>query len=302
MIVDAISSFIPSPEAFARAQQTLARMDGYLEHFNPAAVAGKSREEIEREAMQAGRDMCPSDADFAAMLDSASVDKAVVYNELYETSIGVATSTNEAVAEYVAKDPGRLVGMGGVDPWDDASVDDMERGVRELGMRGFVLSPFKQKLLPTEGRLSRVFANCERLGVPILLHGGINWWKVVPYDIGHPRYIDAMANAFPKLKIVVLHACWPWVNDAVMVAWRHPNVYLDISAHRPRHFTAPSSGWEPLLYYGNRMLQDKVIFGSTWTLLGTTIGALIEEVRALPLKEPVVDKWLGDNAARVFEL
>jgi uncharacterized protein len=111
-----------------------------------------------------------------------------------------------------------------------------------------------------------------------------------------------MANAFPKLKIVVLHACWPWVADGVMVAWRHPNVFLDISAHRPKHFTTPASGWEPLLYYGNRMLQDKVIFGSTWTLLGTTIGALIDEVRALPLKDAVIDKWLGQNAARVFEL
>ena len=301
MIVDAISSFVPSPEAFARAQQTLARMDGYLEHFNPASVAGKAREQIEAEAMDAGRKMCPTDDQFFAMLDSAKVDKAVVYNELYEKSLGVATSTNEAVAAFVAKDS-RLVGMGGVDPWDDASVDDMERSVRELGMKGFVLSPFKQKLLPTEGRLSRVFANCERLGVPILLHGGINWWKVVPYDIGHPRYIDAMANAFPRLKIVVLHACWPWVADGVMVAWRHPNVFLDISAHRPKHFTAPSSGWEPLLYYGNRMLQDKVIFGSTWTLLGTTIGALVDEVRALPLKEAVIEKWLGQNAARVFDL
>ena len=59
---------------------------------------------------------------------------------------------------------------------------------------------------------SGVFATCERLGVPVLLHGGINWWKGVPYDIGHPRYVDAMANAFPNLKIVVLHAFWPWVT------------------------------------------------------------------------------------------
>src|SRR5690606_2730181 len=68
MSLDAISSFVPSPEAFARAQQTLARMDGYLEHFNPASVAGKSRAQIEEEAMEAGRKMCPTDAEFFAML------------------------------------------------------------------------------------------------------------------------------------------------------------------------------------------------------------------------------------------
>jgi len=50
------------------------------------------------------------------------------------------------------------------------------------------------------------------------------------------------------------------------------------------------------------MIQDKVIFGSTWSLLGTTPAALIEEVKALPLKEAVIEKWLGGNAARVLEL
>ena len=302
MIVDAISSFAPVPDAFAAAQRTLARMDGYLEHFDPKAVEGKTRAQVEAEMDAAGRKLCPSFEDFSAMLDDGGVDKAVIYNELYESSVGVATFTNDGVAEYVARDPGRLVGMGGVDPWSDASVDDMERSVRELGMKGFVLSPFKQKLLPTDARLQKVFANCERLGVPILLHAGINWWKSVPYDIGHPRYVDAMAVAFPKLKIVVLHAGWPWVEDMVMIAWRHPNVFLDISAHRPKHFTKPASGWAPLLQYGDRMLADRVIFGSTWTLLGTSIRTLLDEVRALPLKEASVDKWLGDNAARVLEL
>jgi len=302
MIIDALSSFVPTAEAFGAAQLTLARMDGYVQRFAPAIAAKGGQAEIEAEALRVGRAMVPSEAEFIRQLDEARVDKAVIYNELYKTSVGVETTTNDVVAEYVRRRPDRLLGAGGVDPWDNRSVDDMDRSVRELGMKAFVLSPFKQKLLPTDGKLMRVFAKCEELNVPILLHAGINWWKGVPYDIGHPRYVDAMANAFPKLKIVALHAFWPWVEDGVMVAWRHPNVFLDLSAHRPKHFTAPSSGWEPLLYYGDRMIQDKVIFGSTWSLLGTTPAALIEEVKALPLKEAVIEKWLGGNAARVLEL
>lgn len=302
MIVDALSSFVPEPDAFAAAQLTLARMDGYLEHFDPKAVAGKSREQIEREVQEAGRAMCPSEDDFFAMLDQSGVDRAGVYNELYATSVGVRTSTNEAVARFVAKRPDRLFGIGGVDPWDDASVNDMERSVRELGVRAFILSPFKQKLLPTNGRLGRVFGRCEMLGVPILLHTGINWWRKVDYDIGHPRYVDAMANAFPRLKILAVHSAWPWVMDMMMVAWRHPNVFVDISAHRPKHFTIPGAGWDALLQYGGRMLADKVLFASTWTLMGMSIGALVEEVRLLPLKDGVADKWLGTNAANFFEM
>jgi predicted TIM-barrel fold metal-dependent hydrolase len=302
MIIDALSSFVPDPEAFAAAQRTLARMEGYLEHFDPKSVAGKDRKQIEEEAAETGRTMCPTEADFFAMLDKSDVSRAGIYNELYATSLGVPTSSNDAVARYVAKRPDRLFGIGGVDPWDERSIGDMERSVGELGIRAFILSPFKQKLLPTDNRLSRVFGRCESLGVPILLHTGINWWRAVDYDIGHPRYVDGVANAFPKLKILAVHCAWPWVMDMMMVAWRHPNVYVDISAHRPKHLTLPGAGWEPLLQYGARMLSDRVIFGSTWTLLQMSIATLVAEVRELPLKDGVADKWLGQNAARFFNL
>lgn len=302
MIIDAISSVVPEPEAFAAAQVTLARMNGYLEHFDPKLVAGKTQAEVEAAAAEMGRKLCPTADRFFAMLDDSGVAKAVVYNELYVKALNVQIGTNDAVAKFVARKPDRLIGVGGVDPWDEASIADMDRSVRELGMRGFILSPFKQKLLPTDPRLCRIYAKCEQLGVPIMLHAGINWWKVVPHDIGHPRHIDGIASAFPNLKIVVLHAAWPWVMDMMMVAWRHPNVFLDISAHRPRHFTIKASGWEALLHYGDRMLADRVIFGSTWTLLGTTIGELVKEVRDLPLKDATKEKWLGGNAAVLLGL
>jgi predicted TIM-barrel fold metal-dependent hydrolase len=178
----------------------------------------------------------------------------------------------------------------------------MERSVRELGIRAFILSPFKQKMLPSDARLGRVYGKCEELGVPIMLHTGINWWRKVDYEIGHPRHVDEVAVAYPKLKILAVHCAWPWVMDMMMVAWRHPHVYVDISSHRPKHFTIPGAGWEPLLQYGGRMLADKVIFASTWTLLGMSISALVDEVRSLPLKDGVADKWLGRNAARFFDL
>ncbi|MBX3579511.1 MAG: amidohydrolase [Rhizobiaceae bacterium] len=302
MIVDAMSCFVPLPDVFAAAQLTLARMDGYLGHFDRRAVDGKTAEEIEREALIAGRRSCPTREEFFAKLDEAQVDKAVIYNEMFETALGIGTTTNDAVAEYVTTDPSRLVGVGGVDPLRAESVADMARSVRELGMRGFVLAPFKHGLDPMDPKLQAVYANCQALDVPLLIHGGINWWRAAPYDVGHPRHIDAIAAAFPKLTIVVLHAGWPWMLEAVMVTWRHQNVFLDISAHRPRHFTIPGSGWEPLMQFGPRAIQDKIIFGSTWTLLGTSIRSLIDEIRALPLKSGVADKWLGLNAARAFRL
>jgi predicted TIM-barrel fold metal-dependent hydrolase len=305
MIFDALSSVVPTPEAFGAAEATLARLRGYQQHFTgdsrvPLAGDGAALQSAIEESNAKGRAMCPTQEQFDAMLDQAEVSTAVVYTEYYESALGVRTASNDAVAEYVARDPSRFIGLAGVDPWHDDAVSQTRRALGDLGLRGIVLSPFKQRLLPTDARMARVFALCEELGAPVFLHTGINWWIDTSYEIGHPRHIDALASSFPDLKIVALHCGWPWVEDMMMVAWRHANIYLDISAHRPKHMPIRESGWSPLLYWGNRMLSGRVVFGSTWTLIGMSIADLAAEVRALPLKDSVIESWLHGNAERLF--
>jgi predicted TIM-barrel fold metal-dependent hydrolase len=244
----------------------------------------------------------PSEDEFLAKIDDAAIDVAAVFTENYRTRLAFQNASNDVLAEWVAKRPDRFIGIGGIDPWQDDSASEVERAVKELGLKGVLLSPFKQGLEASSPRLSRVFGRCEALGIPVFVHCGVNWFAEQPYDIGHPRGIDDIATGFPDLKLVAVHAGWPWVLDMMVVAWRHPNVYVDISAHRPKHFTIPEAGWGPLLHYGSRMLADRVIFGTTWTLLRTEPKELVDETRALPLSDKVLDKWMGTNAARLFGL
>jgi predicted TIM-barrel fold metal-dependent hydrolase len=304
VIIDALTGAIPLPDAFAAADGTLGRLRGYLEHFGGASTP-RTYDETQAAvviATEEARTRCPSEEEFFSMLDSGGIDVSVLYTEKYAMRLGVKTATNDEVSAFVARRPDRLLGVAGIDPWEDDAANEVDRAVNELGLRGVIMSPFKQGLEPGSARMARVLGRCEALGVPVLFHTGINWFKEAAYDAGHPRFLDAAASAFPDLKIVALHAGWPWVNDMMMIAWKHPNVYLDISAHRPRHFTVPESGWGALLYYGNRMLSHKVLFASTWTLLGVPPADLVKEVQALPLKDEVLERWLGLNAARVFGL
>ena len=54
------------------------------------------------------------------------------------------------------------------------------------------------------------------------------------------------------------------------------------------------------MHYGNSVLQDKILFGSTWLFMGMSIKQLADEVMKLPLKEKVKEKWLYSNAARLL--
>ncbi len=86
---------------------------------------------------------------------------------------------------------------------------------------------------------------------------------------------------------------------------RHPNLYMDTSSHRPKHFGTKGSGWEMLIQFGNTLCQDKVLTGLSWG--GGAAGSdsyetLVQEYLELPLRDSVKEKWLYYNAARMFGL
>src|SRR5207249_3984167 len=83
---------------------------------------------------------------------------------------------------------------------------------------------------------------------------------------------DAVATDFPELDIVMSHAGYPWVLEAALLAWKYPNVYLEVAAHRPRYLATPGTGWEPLLRFGATTIKEKVLFGTGWFLLGRPPG------------------------------
>ena len=101
------------------------------------------------------------------------------------------------------------------------------------------------------------YAVCVDLGIPLSIHTSANWTRTRPSDLGHPRHIDQIACEFPDLKILMSHAGYPWVLEACLTAWKHPNVYLELGAHRPKYFATPGAGWEPLLRFGQTTIRDK---------------------------------------------
>jgi predicted TIM-barrel fold metal-dependent hydrolase len=232
-------------------------------------------------------------ADFVTMLDSAGVQKAVVGS--------AQQPSNEYTVQVVRAYPDRFIGLARISPWDGMrGVRELERLVREGGLRGLAMAAFRERIPSNDRRYYPLYAKCVELGIPVRLYSSMSYATDRPYDLGHPRYLDDIACDFPELTIIAGLGGWPWVPEMVALARRHPNLYLDISAHRPRHIATAGSGWEMLTQFGNSLLQDKVMVGVSWLTLGQSYETLIGEVLALPLKDAVKEKWLYHNAARVF--
>ena len=294
-VIDMWAPIVPVPEVMRHAAEHFPdEMLGYLRVFYkqpPTQAAFRA---------WAGSFQRPL-ADILAALDAAGIARTLITGFDEGTSCGKTFMPNTLVADLAAQAPGRFIPFAGADVGRGmAAVRELERWVREHGFRGLSLRPFMIGMPADHPRYYPFYATCVELGVPVSIHTSANWSTAVVNDLGHPRHLDVVARDFPELRIVMSHAGYPWVLEAVLLAWKYPHVYLELAAHRPKYLAEPGTGWEPLLRFGQSTIADKVLFGTGWFLLGRPPADIVTEFRALPVKPAVMERWLGGNAAALL--
>jgi predicted TIM-barrel fold metal-dependent hydrolase len=293
--IDMWAPIVPVPEVMEHvAQHFPAEMAGYLRVFY-------KREPRKEEFQAAARGLDVGEEQVMSLLDQAGIGRTLItgfdeWSSVHETFI-----PNELVAGLAERHPDRFIPFAGIDVLTGMDgVRELEHLVRDRGFKGLSLRPFMIGLPADDRRYYPLYAKCVELGIPLSIHTSANWTTVAVSDLGHPRHIDTIAADFPELDIVMSHAGYPWVLEAVLLAWKFPNVYLEVAAHRPRYLATPGTGWEPLLRFGATTIKDKVLFGTGWFLLGRPPGQLLDEFMELPLPPDVLELWLKGNAERLL--
>jgi predicted TIM-barrel fold metal-dependent hydrolase len=238
-----------------------------------------------------------------ASLDVAGIRRALVTGFDEASTGGTTFVSNASVAAIRDRHPDRFIAFAGIDVLRGAdAVRELEHWIGERGFRGLSLRPFMLGFPADDRRCYPLYEKCVELGVPVSIHASANWTTSRPSELGHPRHFDRVACDFPELTLVLSHGGYPWVLEACLLAWKHPRLYLELAAHRPRYFTAPGAGWEPLFRFGQTTIQDKVLYGTGAFLLARPAKELVDEFRALPVHPQVMEKWLWRNAATVLGL
>jgi uncharacterized protein len=293
--IDMWAPIVPVPEVMEHvAEHFPAEMAGYLRVFY-------KREPRKEEFRSAARALDMSEDQVISLLDQAGIGRTLItgfdeWSSVHETFI-----PNELVADLAERHPGRFIPFAGIDLGKGMDgVRELEHLVRDRGFQGLSLRPFMIGLPADDRRYYPLYAKCVELQIPLSIHTSANWTTVAVSDLGHPRHIDAVAADFPELDIVMSHAGYPWVLEAVLLAWKYPNVYLELAAHRPRYIATPGTGWEPLLRFGATTIKEKVLFGTGWFLLGRPPGQVLDEFRELPLPAEVLELWIRGNAERLL--
>lgn len=230
----------------------------------------------------------PADGGIAQLI--ADMDAAGI-------EVGVLGSSNATLARLCTAHPDRFIGLSATSPLDGMTgVRNFEHLVKEHNIGGLRVVALYNSIPASDRRYYPLYAKCVELDVPVRVYTAMTYANDREYDLGHPRHLDQVCMDFPELHVVAGLAGWPWVNEMVALLRRHPNLYADTAAHRPRHFANPGAGWEMFLQFGNTLLQDKIMVGLSRRTLGMSFPAIIAEYEALPLKPAVLEKWLYRNA------
>lgn len=228
---------------------------------------------------------------------SEPADRVVVFG-LQARAVGVWVP-NELIADYARQHPEKLEGWASVDPNEPDCVEQLERCVRELGLRGLKLGPVYQHFDPQDRKHWPLFAKCDQLGIPIMWHQGTTFPSQARLRWGQPLQLEDVAMDFPSLRMIIAHLGHPWEEDTVALIRKCPNMYADISAchYRPwRYWQAMATAME----YG---VTHKLLLGSDFP--SGTITNVINGLRAvnkpvegthLPhISTEIQDQIIGEN-------
>lgn len=199
----------------------------------------------------------------------------------------------ESVAKVTEKYPDRVAGLYGIDPWTGMKgVKEFEIAVRDYGFVGGHIHPFGFDRPVDHAKWYPFYTKAAELGVPIEFQLGHSA-EFMPSRHGRPILIDQVAIDFPELTLIGAHHGWPWVEEMISMAWKHPNVYVTVSGHAPKY-------WDPkMVKFLNSRGMGKVLWGTDYPLIQHDEG-LNQIDEYLDLKPEAKELLLRGTAEKVF--
>lgn len=164
---------------------------------------------------------------------------------------------NELIAEFVAREPAKRIGVCGVDPMS-ADAQDQLLAAHDMGLLAAAVSPACQGFHPAHSAAMQIYERCASLGMPLFVTAIEPLTPNAILEFGRPALWDEVAQAFPKLPIVISRLGYPWIDETLVMLAKHANVFADISGVAAR----PWQLYNALLSASSLGVMDKLLFAS----------------------------------------
>jgi predicted TIM-barrel fold metal-dependent hydrolase len=219
---------------------------------------------------------------------------------------------NDNLAEIVSWHPDRFTGFAHHPLFQEGAAEELERAVKELGLRGYKLIASSQTTPIDDESGYPVWEVAERLEVPVIIHFGVLGGGGGPArDLRNmnPLSLWRVASAFPRLVFVIPHFGACYLRELLQLCWSCPNVHID---------TSGSNQWMRWMPYEldlkglfrkavETVGPDHIIFAtdSSYFPRGFAERYLQDQIKAcydLGLEKGNIEKIFYRNAAKLLKL
>jgi predicted TIM-barrel fold metal-dependent hydrolase len=242
--------------------------------------------------------------------DMAILSTQVLYDFYHKGFV-----TAESNQRLVKKAPNRLIALGGVDPRMPNAAAEVERQVKECGVRGFKWYTAEWRGASrgwnaNDPEVFPCYEKCLELGIKNMhFHKGpaVEPLTLAKFDV---RDIDEPAWLYPELNFIIDHVGLPRLDDFCWIATRCPNVYgslavaLALIHNRPRFFAEIMAN---LLFW---LGPDRIVYGTDfpiwyphWMLDEFMAFELPEDLKqeyGVDLTPEIKEKIVGTNLAKLY--
>ena len=251
--------------------------------------------------------------DCADPLKAARSDKEfqdALFSTMNRLNITVVASGDAGILHTWKKaSPERVIPSLSISSTKEMSVKAFEDSLR-TGFYKVVgeVAPQYQGMSPSDTSLDPYFAVAERLNIPVAIHmgtGGNGMANITSpkyrASMGNPLLLEDLLARHPKLKVWVMHAGYPMINEMIALMGAHAYVYVDIAGMIWSYPLAEVNDYIKRLVqagFGKRILYGTDLM--VWPkLLETSLG-VIENANYLSFDQK--RDILFNNAVRFFRL
>ena len=244
-----------------------------------------------------------------AGMKEAGINLSVLLVMAQKGDLEKTSAQNDWLAS-VCREDSRFIGFGSVHPGDGkASLDEMYRCVKELGLKGFKLHPNTQNFDCNEPGFIDVLKRAAELDVPVIVD------SYSPFDDTQPSKLLNAILASPETKICLAHVGgWRYLDFGIYGDLRRRtaidiNVYFDLSASCVLFYQTPFQ--EQFRWITENIGGDRLLFGSDFPFYLPKKGGgcllcspkySIEVIRHFGYPEEWITKIVGGNAAKLLHL
>jgi predicted TIM-barrel fold metal-dependent hydrolase len=207
------------------------------------------------------------------------------------------------------KDPDRIMAGYGIDDPANFKPDVLRREIKagHVDLIGEV-DPQYWGYAPNDPRLDEIFAIAEEYDMPVGYHihpgpqGAVyKGFPLMRQANNSPLLLEDVIIKHPKLRLFVMHAGYPRIDEMIDMLYAYPQLYVDIAVI---DWTRSKADFD---FYLKRLVDagfgDRIMFGSDQMVWTDAIGPAIENIQSANfLTAKQKQDIFYNNAVRFFRL